>query len=277
MMTNDNASNVGSTPANNVGNESNSQNLNVTPSNNAQSAPVTPSNNVQKLYTDEDLNNVIRSKQPKFYEQGYEKGYEAARSELAKSTQTQNVQSQVAQQHQPVNSIQPPVTQANTLPTDEHIKNLVAQQLQEQSQLQDRQRQEMQFERLRNDFVSKVEAKKSKYSDFDTVVGALNLRQIPEIWMAASQFDDPASIVYHLGKDLTKLANLRNLSYSPDLVTRGMQELLDSVKNNEAADKAKENVAPAPVSRLKPASVGMDDGKDASKATVTDFRKMLKV
>lgn len=273
-MTNDNVSNVSSTPVNNVGNESNSQNLNVTPSNNnTQSAPVnTPA---QKFYTDEDLDRIIRSKQPKFYEQGYE----AARNDFVKNSQNQNSQPQFTQQHQPVNHqpVNPAASQNQHVGlTEEQARNLVTQELQKLTQLQQTQQQEQQFQALRTDFVSKVEAKKSKFSDFDTVVGALNLSQIPEVWMAASQFEDPAAIVYHLGKDLTKLANIRNLSYSPELVKRAMQELQDSIKSNEEAEKAKANVPPAPLSRQKPPSVGMDDGRDPSKLTVKDFRKLLK-
>ena len=242
-----------------VNNESSNQNLNVPTSGNT---PVVTNTVTPKVYTEEEVNRIAGTKK----QDGYQKGYDAAKAEW--------LQQATAQPHQQnftpaQNNVAPinPVNQPQSGLTVEQARAIAKEELQTTLQAQN-------YQALANNFVSKVEANKSKFSDFDTVVTPLNLPQIPEIWMTAAQFEDPATIMYHLGKNPGKLAELRNLSYSSELVKRAMREIHDSAKQNEDAEKAR--VAQAPLSRQKPSTVGVDSGKDKSEFSVQDWKKILR-
>jgi hypothetical protein len=243
-----------------VNNEISAQSLNV-------AAPVTSPNvaNIAtpRMYSEDEVNRISGSKK----QAGYEKGYEAAKAEWV---QQQNVTQQPQQQNftpaqqnaAPINPVKPQsgltADEARAIAKEEFQTTLHAQN----------------FQAAANNFVAKLEANKSKYSNFDSVVTPLNLPQIPEIWLTASQFEDPAAILYHLGNNPGKLAELRNLSYSPELVKRAMNEIHLSAKQNEEAAKAP--VAQAPLSRQKPSTVGVDNGKDKSEFSVQDWKQILR-
>lgn len=150
--------------------------------------------------------------------------------------------------------------------TQEQIRSMITEQMQQSEQ-------QKQMQGLANMFVSKMEAGKGKYQDFDQVVTPLNLPQIPLIWQTASAFDNPADIVYELGKNPAKLAQLSLVGYSPELLKREMQKLSDSLKQNEVAKEQK--VANAPLDRPSPSTVGMGNG-GKSDLSVQDWRKIYR-
>lgn len=212
---------------------------------------------VTAKYTDDDVDRIVGTKVQK----GYDKGYETAKAEIearyAPPTQPsyQQPSPQPTQQVGGINQLTP-----------DQVRQMIA----EESQKKDNANY---YNSLANSFVSKLNAGSKKYEDFDAVVTPLNLPQIPEIWTVAEKFDNPADILYELGNNPAKLAQLRNIAYSPELVKREMQKLSDSLKQNEEADQQK--TASPPLSRPKPSNVGMGNGgsKDLS---VADYRKIYR-
>jgi hypothetical protein len=217
----------------------------------ATSAPATPASS-EKMLRQSEVNEIAgRSKH-----EAYQKG----KSEAIAEWQSQNASTAQAapQATQMVGGI-PQVS-------PEQLRAMIQEENQKSEQAK-------QYQGLANMFVSKMEAGKGKYQDFDKVVTPLNLPQIPMIWQTAAGFENPADIVYELGNNPAKLAQLVNLAYSPELVKREMQKLSDSLKQNEVAEEQKP--ANAPLSRPKPSNVGMGNGgnKDLS---VSDWKKILR-
>jgi hypothetical protein len=172
-------------------------------------------------------------------------------------------------QQQPQYAAQPGMNAAGIAPTisEEHLRKLIAEENAKSEYAKN-------YERLVGSFIGKLEQGKNKYEDFEQVVAPLELPKMPVIWQAAETFDNPAAIVYALGKKPGKLAQLLNLAHSPELVRREMKELSESLQQNESA---KEEKAPnAPISRPKPSNVGMGNG-DASTLSAQDWKKILRV
>lgn len=226
-------------------------------SNVSTSAPVQP----EKTFTQADLDRVAG----KIRDDAYQKGVRDTLSKVQQPSAEPTYQSpapaiqQVPQHVQHVGGI-PQLT-------DEQLRTKIIEEQQKLEQFKS-------YQGLVNSFVSKLEAAKSKYEDFDTVAKDLNLPQIPVIWQAAEKFDNAADIVYHLGKNPTKLSQLLTVAYSPELVRRGMQEISDSLKQNEAASEQKQ--PNPPLSRQKPSNIGMGNG-GKNGLTVQDYKKIYRV
>lgn len=229
-----------------------SENVNV-----ASSAPVQQ----EKMLAQSEVNRLIG----KTKDESYQKGINDERSryqqqQAAPSYEQQAPMMQQAPQHtQYVGGI--------PQQSPEQIRAIVAEEQLKLKQYEN-------YQGLVNSFVSKVEAGKSKYEDFDTAVKDLNLPQIPAIWQAAEKFDNPADIIYHLRQNPGKLSQLLAVAYSPELVKTGMQEISDSIKQNEAAASQKQ--PNAPLSRPKPSNIGVGNG-DKSNLTPQDWKKILRV
>lgn len=173
---------------------------------------------------------------------------------------------------------QPVVTQQSTQPqyvggipqqTPEQIRQLVQEENLRMQQVN-------QYQQSVNSFVSKVNAARERLTDFDQVAGAMNLPQIPIIWQSADQFDNAPDIIYHLGKNPSKLSQLLAVSYAPEMVKLGMQEISNSLKQNAKAEAEKdENNAPAPLGHPKPSNVGMGNGASGN-LSVADYKKIYR-
>jgi hypothetical protein len=240
-----------------VNTESSAQSSNVA---NVGFTPSVTQSVTSKVYTDDDVNRIAGSKK----QEGYQKGYEAAKAEWMQQHQPAPQQNFTPAQNNvaPIN----PVSTPQSGLTAEQARAIAKEELNISLQQQS-------MSAIAQNFVTKLEANKSKFSDFDAVVTPLNLPQIPEIWTVASQFEDPATIMYQLGKNPGKLAELRTLSYSPELVKRAMRDIHESAKQNEEAEKAR--VANPPLSRQKPSTVGVDSGKDKTEFSVQDWKKIF--
>lgn len=223
-----------------------------TPAAAPQSAPQ------ERLFTQSELNRLAG----KIRDESYQKGLQDA---VSKSQQ----------QTAPAYEYQAPVMQTHAQPqmvggipqmTDEQISQKV---LEAQQKIENTR----QYNALVNSLVSKVEAGKNKYEDFESVVKPINFLNTP-IWHVAEKFDNPADIVYHLGKNPGKLAQLLTVGYSPELVERGMREISESLKQNEAATQEKQ--PSPPLSRQKPSNIGMGNG-DKNGLSVQDWKKIYRV
>lgn len=134
-----------------------------------------------------------------------------------------------------------------------------------------------------NTFQSKLEAGKANYPDFDEVVNALPLASIPTIVGLASRVDNTADIMYDLGKNPHKIANLAYLSQldqnahqqyggriKSNLAEKAFYQLADSLKRNELAKQQKQ--ANEPLSQIQPSPTGADNGKPSYK----DLKRMYR-
>lgn len=122
--------------------------------------------------------------------------------------------------------------------------------------------------RVAQEFISKLEATKSKYPDFEEKVSALNLPSIPQIVGIANSMDNTGDIMYEIANNPSKFASVMVLAHTaPHLAEAELRRLSDSIKKNEAA--AKQPTANEPLSQVKPSITGTDNGS----SSVRDLRK----
>ena len=129
-------------------------------------------------------------------------------------------------------------------------------------------------QRTINNFRSKVQAGKEKYSDFDKVVpGNDILVNYPNVVHLLGDFvDNSADILYHIKDDLTKMELIESMANrSPQAAIAHMQKLSQSLKDNEAASKVR--LPNEPLSQMRPSNTGTDNGA----MSVKDYRKKYRV
>jgi hypothetical protein len=123
--------------------------------------------------------------------------------------------------------------------------------------------------RIATNFVSKLEPGRAKYSDFDSVIGDLDLANNPHIVALTEGIDNTSDVLYEMGVNPSKFSAVVNLAVrNPHLAARELRKISESIKTNEqAASYPKAN---EPLSELKSSTVGVDNGK----MSVRDLRKM---
>lgn len=220
---------------------------------------------VEKMLRQTEVNELVgRTKHD-----AYEKGRQEALAELQRQPTSQPT----------INSSIGGIQQQNLSPTD--INKLVTDKVQEinQAQQQEAQRKfyEQQGAKLANDINQKLEGAKSRYQDFDQVVKREDLAHIPEILLLANNLDNTGDVVYDLMKNPTKLASINanltaskmnNSPYFQQLALRQMQEMSQSIKQNQSAIANQPHIN-EPLSQVNPSTVGVDSGS----RTVSDIRK----
>jgi hypothetical protein len=122
-------------------------------------------------------------------------------------------------------------------------------------------------------FWNKVTSGREKFQDFDTVVGDINFQGFPNVVeMLGDHIENADQVLYELGKDRTKMANLEYLAErSPQDALKAAQRLAKSLQDNEAAGKVR--LPNEPLSQMRPSNAGTDTGA----MSVTDYRKKYKV
>lgn len=133
--------------------------------------------------------------------------------------------------------------------------------------------QEQDAQRIASEFFTKLNTGKGKYEDFDKVTGDLELHRMPNVVQMANQVENTADVMYELGKNPSKIANLQQLmGISPKLAMAEMKRLSDSIKQNDEAANFKS--PKPPLSQMKPSNIGTDTG---GALTVSDYRRKYKV
>jgi len=124
-------------------------------------------------------------------------------------------------------------------------------------------------QRTVQEFFNKVNTGREKYSDFDNVTGDIELARFPNTVQLLAQYVDNAdAVLYDLGKDRIKLANLEALAErSPKDAIVQAQRLGKSLKENEQAVSTK--LPREPLNQLRPSNTGTDNGV----MSVSDYRK----
>ena len=171
---------------------------------------------------------------------------------------------------------QPVQQQANSLPED-HIRRLAAEEA--QRHIESIRKESMEkagneaAQRTVQNFWNKVLPGRDKYEDFDKVTSDIEFARFPNVVQLLGDYvDNSDDILYELGKDRVKMANLESLAErSPRDAIVQMKRLSESVKENVSATKMK--LPNEPLSQLRPSNTGTDLGA----MSVTDFRKKYRV
>ncbi len=125
-----------------------------------------------------------------------------------------------------------------------------------------------------NTFVQKMNEGQGKYADYETVIAPIaeDIRN-PQSPMAhlipfMNQLDNVSDVLYELGKNRQKSANLISLLQAPAQLRAGLHELSSSIKANQVALNQK--VPNQPLSQVSPSNTGVDNG--SKNASVKDLR-----
>ncbi len=230
----------------------------LTPS--AEVSTPTPSSDVvsEKTFTQGDVNDIVkrakteaverdrrlRTEQPEYAQKKYGDNF----------NQTQTNQGENGQNYQ--NTYQSNNDQIRQIVAEESRRQREAW---EQENLQKSQQEQAQG--IVNKFLSKIEAGKEKYEDFDQVTGDIEFGRFPNtVQLLAEHIENSADVLYELGKDRFKMAQLESLSYmSPNDAIKQAQRLAASIKQNEDATRVR--LPNEPLSQLRPSTTGTDSGQ----------------
>jgi hypothetical protein len=227
----------------------------------AQSAPSAHVQPDERVFKQSEVNDIVKKAK-----------YGAV--EDFKRMQTE--QPQYAQQKYGGNESYHQVQQPGS-PSEDHYRKIAAEEVQRS---RDAWVQEAQSkseadnaQRIVQNFWNKISPGKEKYQDFDKVTGDIEYSRFPNVvQLLADYIDNSHDVVYELGKDRIKMANLEQLAYmSPKDAIVHAQRLSQSLKDNETAGKVR--VPNEPLSQMRPSNTGTDNGV----MSVKDYRAKYKV
>lgn len=123
-----------------------------------------------------------------------------------------------------------------------------------------------------DEFWNKVSTGKEKYQDFEQVAGDIEYARFPNVvQLLAHHIDNADSVLYELGKDRIKMANLEALAErSPRDAIVQAKRLAQSIKDNEATQNIK--IPNAPLSQMRPSNTGIDNGAMSVKDLRAKYR-----
>ena len=220
----------------------------------------------ERVFKQSELNDIVKRAKTEAVE----------RDRRLRVEQPEYAQAKYGDAAQTQNSAQTPYQQ--TTSSEDAIRKIVADETQRQRaefEQQTRQRTEQeQAQAIVNKFWNKISTGKEKYQDFEKVTGDIEFARFPNtVQLLAEHIENSADVLYELGKDRFKMAQLESLSYlSPRDAIIQAQRLAQSIKDNDNAGKVK--LPNEPLSQLRPTHTGTDSGKTL---TVSDYRRMYKV
>ncbi len=129
--------------------------------------------------------------------------------------------------------------------------------------------QQQDAQRIAGEFFQKIDAGKSKYQDYDSVMKDVDFGAIPHIVQVANMMENTADVMYELGKNPGKIGIIQQLlNISPSLAMAEMKKLSQSIKDNSEAQSFRH--PNEPLSQLRPSNQGMDN-KGA--LNVSDYKR----
>lgn len=171
--------------------------------------------------------------------------------------------------------------QANNTSNEERIRQIVAEETRRQQEsynadMQKRQ-QEDAVKRIVGSYQTKIAAGKTKYQDFDTVTGDMEIGSYPYmVETLADYVDNAADVLYEFGKDRMKLFQLEQMLQNPNTRQEGMrqtQRFAQSIKDRSVASKIR--MPNEPLSQLQSSSYGI--GNDGDMPSVKDLRAIFRM
>lgn len=218
----------------------------------------TGSSTPEKTFVQSEVNEMIRHSNARVAEKARREALEGI----------QSVQPNQTSQVSPTNTV------ASNTVTPEHLERMVSETVEKKQkellETHNRQTQEQQAYQVANDFVSKMQAGKTNYDDFDSVVSDLDFSTMGPIVHSIKDMDNVADVIYDLAQNPMKLGSLNNLlATQPAKARAEIKKLSDSIKSNQAAKQQKQ--ANEPLSRVQPSPIGTDNGSKS----VSDYRKIF--
>lgn len=106
------------------------------------------------------------------------------------------------------------------------------------------------------------------FEDFNEIIGDFQHDSFPNAVFLATEMENTPEVMYELAKNPSKLLEIEQLAEkAPNLARKQLAKLGQSISANIEAKQSVPNV-PAPLSRVKSSTVGVDTGKK----TVRDLR-----
>lgn len=138
-----------------------------------------------------------------------------------------------------------------------------------------KQREQERFERemqiVADKYQGTVEEAQKQFDDYDEVMSDFDAQDFPEIVVLLSNVENAPAVLYELGKNSSKLANIDYWAKrSPRKAEREIKKLSKSIQDNQkAAAEANKNQVSAPLNRLQASNVSSSNGK----RSVSELRK----
>lgn len=217
--------------------------------------------NIDELLPKSTVSKIVARERQKADAKAYERGKREALMQL----QQEQMQQQVQAQPSSIGGMQ----QLSQADIEKLIADRTSQVLQENIQQHVTQ---LQNKQLVDSFVSKMQAAEQKYPGLEKQLSELDYESMTPLIKMANDMENTGDIMKELIDNPSKMGNMLTLLYTqPNMAKRAMNELSNSIKQNEAA-KAEEAQARDPMSQLRPSSsAGMESGP----MSVNDFRKMF--
>ena len=149
----------------------------------------------------------------------------------------------------------------------------IYQQVQERINAEMQQKQfETEMSGVANSYLSKVDAARGSYEDFDAITAKFDASKFPQLVYLVSGLENGGSVIYDLAKNPTKLAAISVLAKeAPEMALQELQSLAQSISlNKEAVASAGNFESEPPLDRLNPSRVSGSNGEQS----VNDLRSM---
>jgi hypothetical protein len=207
----------------------------------------------ERLVPQSHVNDLIGVEKHK----GYQKGYQAALEEVKQNQPQAPIPEKTNTQSANIGNM---TSQQVEIIAQEQMTKLLEQQSQEQQNkvAQDN------AEKIMKDLVSQEAGARERYDDYDKVIKDLPMADIAHLLpMIHSTGKKAVDVLYDLSKHSMKIGQINALyQTSPTLAHRQMQELADSIENNQAAQN--QTQASAPLGQYKSSNVGTGGNTDPS-------------
>jgi len=197
---------------------------------------------------------------------------EIVQSRLAKDREalSRKQEQEVQQTYQePASTETPDIGQAVASELDKRLADMQRQQQEAQANAE--------AQKLIESLQTKIEAAASKYEDFEEVTKEVPYTQFPGLLAASNSVDNAGDVLYHLGKNPSKMRELAS-SFQPVIdpytghqvanpmaavAMKELRQLSESMRNNELA---KEKGRPGePLNQIRPSNVKTDSGSSSIK------------
>ena len=203
---------------------------------------ITPAATSQKMYTVEEVNNLVAYKKAETVEK-MKRQYEAQGGQQVPSLDVEAIAAAAAQK--------------------------ALEQVKAERQADEQQYLAGEHAKAQQALKKKLMEGKKDYEDFDEVVSTFSGASYPAVVWAADQLPNTADVIYELSNNPEKAARLQLLADKNDMgaLERGMKKLSESIAQNKEAKK--QSKPAAPYNKIKPGVASASSGE----MTIDDFAR----
>ena len=211
---------------------------------------------VEKMLTQDQVNKIV-----------------AREKENAATRTRREVEQEYQQKMEQANQVREQQSSRNENVSREIDADAIYQQVQERINQEMQQKQfESEMSNVANNYLSKVDAARGSYEDFDAITSKFDASKFPQLVYLVSGLENGGSVIYDLAKNPTKLAAISVLAKeAPEMAFQELQSLAQSISlNKQAVDSAGEYETAAPLDRLSSSRVSGSNGEQS----INDLRNM---